>query len=308
MKRENKYEVINRILPSGFILRVYRHSRILGKLMLYIREKYILYVLKRDYGDILKKYQNSECGERIEQDSPVWFFWGQGEEHMPALVEKCYKSLQEKFANRKVVLVTLENYLQFINIEPYIMDKLTDKHITITAFSDILRFELLSKWGGVWCDATVLVHKYWNENIENHCFYTLKHKPCKLQIELEPSRAYWRVFFMMAGKNNVLVNCCAELYRMYFKNNDTIVDYFLVDYFVRLCYENIPAVKTMIDEVEEIEPRIYELFDSFNAEYAEEKMDELLKCNPIQKLNWRGEFSLLTEDGRETFYAHLLNE
>lgn len=306
--KNGKYDIINKLLPSNLILRVYRHFKMLGKILLFFREKYILNHLKKDYEPILKKYKHKRIETKIEDELLVWVFWGQGEGNMPPVVKMCYESIRQAFPDREIKLLSLNNYKDYVKIDNVILNKFENKNITLTAFSDILRFAILERYGGIWCDATLYFLRPFELDIKEYGFYTLKHKPCKPQIEIEPSRAYWRAFFMATGKNNPLFECWNEIYNDYFKFNNTIPDYFFVDYIIRLCYKNIPSVKEMIDKVPEYSDRIYELYDIRNEKFDQSRLDDLTQMAPIQKMNWRGDFIDYSEDSEPTFFNTLLSK
>jgi len=75
----------------------------------------------------------------------------QGEEQMPRLVKTCYESWKTVNPDYEVILLHEDNFRDYITIDPAILN---NKQITIQAFSDILRINLLKRHGGVWVDAT----------------------------------------------------------------------------------------------------------------------------------------------------------
>ena len=55
------------------------------------------------------------------------------------------------------------------------MDKYKKGIFTRTHFSDILRLELLTKYGGTWIDASVLITKFDSRFYDNTLFFLVKH-------------------------------------------------------------------------------------------------------------------------------------
>lgn len=302
----NKYEKLSNIIKGNTILRIYRHSELMGKMLLNIKERLLKRKVYNDYKYVFDKYANSESGEMIGNDTPVWVFWWQGKEQMPLMVAKCIERIKVAFPERTFHLITKDNYKSFVDIGNHIVQKLKEEKITVTFFSDVLRVNLLAKHGGVWCDATLWFDGTPQFDLENKYFFSLKHQPNKPQVKMEPSRAYWRAFFMITGKDNIIMKCTADFFEEYFKENDTIFDYFFVDYALRLCYEHLPAAKEMMDSVPEIEPIIYDLYDKLNTAFHEDEYHSLMSRYPIQKLNRRGTFLETTDDGQETFYYNLI--
>lgn len=48
---------------------------------------------KKNYIQILDKYNDREIFCSVITEPKIWVFWGQGETHMPPLVKACYKQL-----------------------------------------------------------------------------------------------------------------------------------------------------------------------------------------------------------------------
>ena len=85
----------------------------------------------------------------------IWVFWWQGKDRMPSLVEKCYQSVIRNKGRRHVILITKDNIKQYATIPDYIYEKVNNGEITLTHLSDILRFNLLNEYGGLWIDSTI---------------------------------------------------------------------------------------------------------------------------------------------------------
>ena len=84
----------------------------------------------------------------------IWICWLQGIDKDPSLIKRCYKSIKDNFKDSKIVVD--ESYINdYVELPSYIMEKDGKGIITKTHFSDILRLELLSQYGGTWIDGTV---------------------------------------------------------------------------------------------------------------------------------------------------------
>ncbi|HEV7449295.1 MAG TPA: capsular polysaccharide synthesis protein [Candidatus Paceibacterota bacterium] len=81
----------------------------------------------------------------------IWIYWAQGFEQAPALVRMCQDSWVRQNSDWEVVLLTDQNLNAYIALP-----SLAAKDIPHAAYSDIVRVELLTKYGGVWADATTL--------------------------------------------------------------------------------------------------------------------------------------------------------
>lgn len=59
-------------------------------------------------------------------------------------------------------------------MDEFFINKFNNKKITIQTFSDILRFKLINKLGGVWIDSTILINKPLNllSDLKDYGFIT----------------------------------------------------------------------------------------------------------------------------------------
>ncbi|NET79228.1 capsular polysaccharide synthesis protein [Okeania sp. SIO1F9] len=83
----------------------------------------------------------------------IWFLWYQGFSQAPLVVRKCYESWKKYNPDWEVI------FLDENNIKDYITLSLPEEklcQLPKTKQSNLVRLELLSKYGGVWADATSL--------------------------------------------------------------------------------------------------------------------------------------------------------
>lgn len=143
--------------PLGFWTFTDGFVRRIGADKLYEKTHYRRYevckeYLKKHYGHIIRKYQEKpdlSVGQLIEKDAPVWTFWYQGEEFAPYPVDLCLQSIRRHSGNHPVMVLDKDNYKQYVTLPHYIEEKLSEKKISLAAFSDILRISLLRNRGGV---------------------------------------------------------------------------------------------------------------------------------------------------------------
>jgi len=98
-----------------------------------------------------KRYSSTVDYTQIDNGKPsqyVFSFWWQGEDSAPDVVKMCLESIRRNSAGRVFVLVTKENYLKWTTIPEDITKKMLDGKISITHYSDIVRFNLLYEHGG----------------------------------------------------------------------------------------------------------------------------------------------------------------
>lgn len=105
---------------------------------------------------ILRLIEETADENSHERIKTVWSSWWQGEDNAPQLVRACWKS-QRKYMPEgwRHVIVTKDNYMEYITLPEHIMEKMERGVIPQALFSDLVRLELLIKYGGVWiCWAT----------------------------------------------------------------------------------------------------------------------------------------------------------
>lgn len=131
----------------------------------YFREQYVL-PLKDDFH---KLPTTRQANENIEY---IWQCWLQGIEQAPNLVKMCLQSVEKyKKSNQKIVIITNDNYSDFIKLPPTIIAKWKQGIIHPAHFADILRVNLLTKYGGYWIDATCLLTAPIAEWIDSTSFF-----------------------------------------------------------------------------------------------------------------------------------------
>ena len=91
-----------------------------------------------------------------EHPKVIWWCWLQGLEHAPKIVTACYNSLKKNVPEYEIKVVDAKNWNEYVELPDYIVMKWEKKQIPSALFSDILRLQLLIKYGGTWIDSTVL--------------------------------------------------------------------------------------------------------------------------------------------------------
>ena len=100
---------------------------------------------------------------------------------MPELVKMCFKRLKDTLPAdiTELHLITFDNYKDYVTFPAHIEQKFKEKKITMTTLSDILRFCLLSEYGGFWIDATVFfTGEFPKEFLKNHSI----HRKCMILL------------------------------------------------------------------------------------------------------------------------------
>ena len=221
---------------------------------------------------------------------------------MPPIVRCCYNSLKQNAGHYKIVFIDEKNFSEYVDIEPHILDKFRAGKISRTHFSDILRVNLLERYGGLWLDATILV----TEPLENHknllerYFFTQRfHKEKSIRNKFPDHITFGRWASHIQGTSvlhNPMFVFEKEFYNAYWHDFDRIVVYYLIDFMMALAYENIPAVTKIFDDLPINNTEVYFVSSHLNDSYAEYPFDKILQDNFLNKLGWRSSLDTTRDD------------
>ena len=112
---------------------------------------YIQSCVKKEVSSAICTYLNNpyevkrffETCRRVEfgTKTPIWVCWFQGKREMPKLVKECYENLYQMVDSEigEIVLITKDNFCDYVNIEPSILKKIEEGKMSYTNFSDLLR-------------------------------------------------------------------------------------------------------------------------------------------------------------------------
>lgn len=107
---------------------------------------------ERLFGDFLKTYDYTHKNitwKSSNYSNCIWVCWWQGLENAPDIVKACIESIQRNAGNHPVIVLTDENYKQYVTIPRWVEEKRRKEIITRTNYSDLLRLSLLAEHGGM---------------------------------------------------------------------------------------------------------------------------------------------------------------
>lgn len=268
------------------------------------KHKIIANYLGKHYINIIQKYQRiDEPFTIIEETNPIWVFWYQGFDQAPILVQQCLKSLKKNAGKHPVIELDRDNFMEYVEIPEYIIEKFNAGKISVTQFSDILRVSLLEKYGGCWSDATIYYDHWIDEDLQNLSWYSLKSNPQNRDSRYV-SNYLWSSFFQICGKNCVVVKFVKEMFYAYWKEYDLPIDYFLQDNIISIGYQQIKSIKELVDKTPYNNPNVGWLSQNLNEKYTKNVYDTIIKNTALFKLNWRATLTL----EKDTYGGELLLE
>lgn len=267
------------------IVRLAVNNRILRKL----RKKYRGFI-----AGFLADFQPAER----RRSNKVWVCWLQGIENAPALVQQCYRSLQENLHGREIVLLTEENYRDYVHFPEYIQQKADAGIIPKAQFSDLLRLELLIQHGGTWIDSTVFCS---GGNIPAYMLDSDLFMFQNLKPGLDGHPTSVSNWFITACTNQPLLLLTQALLYDYWKKNDSLVDYFIFHDFFQFAIEAFPEEWNRVIPFPNSTPHVL-LLRLFEP-YDQQTWDAVRQMTPFHKLTYK--FQDADTLLKNTYYSQL---
>ena len=259
-------------------------------------------LLEKYSGVMEESYRHTAgCPDEATQSSSsvptrIWFCWLQGMDQAPALVKACLHSLRtlEDEAGCEIVILTADNYSQWVSLPDYIVEKYHKGHIPHALFGDILRLELLTTYGGIWIDSTVLytgertvpmqdgeptVIPSWQEILKADLFV----------FQYNPPGQSWTGdvsnWFIAAKQHNRMLSIVKSMIFAYWKDYDFTLHYYMFHVFFKNISLHYP-------ELTERMPYGYsvpclQLGKHIDDDFDEEHWQRFSHTIPWHKMNYR---------------------
>lgn len=236
-----------------------------------------------------------------EPQNKVWICWWQGIENAPEVVKKCYHSITHYLKEWDIIVITKDNYQNYVNFPAYIIEKWNKGIISNTHMSDLLRLELLINHGGLWLDSTILCTSgnIPQSIINSDLFFYQCLKPGADGEVLTNSN--WLIY---AKKGHPILLATLWLLYKYWKDNNKIIDYFIFHYYLTAACEMYPKEYYKIPQYSNSIPHILllNLFNKFNLTYWQDLCD--LTC--FHKLSYKLDKNLI-EHSKDTYYNYIMS-
>lgn len=265
----------------------------------------LLKYFEKRYGDFASGYRYKVNLPAVPEELKgcIWLCWWQGLDHAPRIVQRCVESIREYAGDRRVIVITEDNYRDYVTFPDWMMRKYHEGTIARTHLSDLLRLSLLAQYGGLWLDATF----YCAGDIED-CFgqplFSIK-RPEYLHASV--AQGYFENYsFGCDADHRWIFAVIRDFLLEYWRTNDFMVDYLFLDYLIVLVQRHCTAVKEAFAAITPNNPQCDDLFKCLGDVFNERHWESLIADTSLFKLTWKQEFP--TEiNGVETYYGRLLN-
>lgn len=278
-----------------------RKQKLLEILRLYIQYRKQQYLRKKYeksiYEEILKN--NWKVGEQVSSRR-VWICWWQGIDNAPLLVRRCYDSVKSNLVDWEIIVITLDNYEEYVQFPDYILQRWQKGQISNTHMSDLLRLELIVKYGGLWLDSTVLCtgKKIPESIMRSNLFVYQLLRPGINGHSLPISN--WLIY---AKSNNKILYLTKMLLYQYWQKNEKAIDYFIFHHFFSIvlayCQEEQNQIPKYCNSIPHI--LLFQLFE----EYDGIAFHDLKQMTCFHKLSYKLSQEDLLKSG--TYYDVIIN-
>lgn len=260
------------------------------------------------YRRFKKKYLEKCTMQRPWEELPktnncdtVWGMWLQGIENAPEIVKKCIDSQKKYMPGKKFVFLDKDNISDYVKLPDYIEEKWKNGIIGNAQYSDLVRNELLIKYGGYWIDSTVLF-------TDGNLISDIDKMPLFMfsyyYFGFNPEIMELNNWFIHSCTNNNMLCLLQKMLLEYWKDYDHAANYYIYHIFESIVndyydkeYNAMPIISQTQSHV--LATYIYDDFD-------QKKYDILKKTTGIHKLSTRFETDKLSKKG--IFYDVVINQ
>lgn len=227
-----------------------------------------------------KSIKDQNCIQSEMEEDYVWICWLQGIENAPKVVKDCYESVCYWLKDKKIIVVTEENFNQYTNFPEFIVEKWKKGLISNTHFSDILRLELLVRHGGLWLDATTFLTGSLPEYVTRNDFFVYRNGWMDMEMI---NMASWLIYSKYT--NNVILLETRDLLYKYWKKYDYLKNYFLLHMFFRMVTNKYQREWKNVLYYNQIDSHF--LMNELGRDYDINRVDEIKQLTTIHKLTYK---------------------
>ncbi len=266
--------------------------------------KAVLSYLNGKYGKLAAELAADYVSGTKPAIKTIWVFWWQGEADAPDIVKRCIASIRRNSNGMNVNVIDFRNYKSFVSVPEVLSQKMNAGFISFTHFSDYYRMALLAKHGGLWVDASVFLKDSLSESIFDIPLFSIKN-PGKDITNI--SNWEWTVGIIGGWRGNTLFSAAARLLQEYWTDHNSLVDYLLFDYMIRLIYMYCSELRDTLDLLP-ANNSDFMFLQSHLSDPSRNYNDIKIQKTQFYKVSWKREYPLTTPEGCETVYAKWLAE
>lgn len=263
--------------------------------------------LIKKYSSVLQCEKKEVSCKTIVHEHPkvIWWCWLQGLDKAPEIVSACYNSLKRNLSEYEIKLINAENWKEYVELPENIIRKWEKKQIPPALFSDLLRVQLLIKYGGTWIDSTVLctldsssmiqgsnAQKYLDADL-----FLFQYTPEGTTKDLSISN-----WFISARSNNEVLMTLRDMLFAYWKDYNCTLDYYIFHLFFAMVATKYPAQIAAMPYGYSMNSLV--LLHHCGETFEKKKWDKLIEKVCFHKLAFRIGDEI--KSNKENYYNHIL--
>ena len=276
-------------------------------------------ILQNRYLPVLQSKKEEVRGKNLEhkRSKIIWFCWLQGMKLAPELVLVCYKSLKRHLPDREIIFIDAENWNDYIELPEYVVRKWEKGRIPAANFSDMLRLELLIKYGGTWIDSTVLCTGLNDNHNENEKLSRISELENKAKQYLDADLFLFQYtpegttkgisisnWFITSCTNNEVLMVLRDMLYAYWKDYDCTLDYYIFHLFFEMVARGYP--KQVGAMPYGCSQKSIALMKHWNEKFDQGQWDRLVSRVAFHKLSYRVPENVRRNKGN--YYNYILNQ
>lgn len=240
----------------------------------------------------------------VNLQNKIWICWWQGLDNAPEIVRSCVQSIKRNAGEHEIILITEENYRNYVSFPDWIEEKRRNNIISRTIYSDLLRLNLLSKYGGIWIDSTFFCTGDSFDSYMKLPLWSIK-RPDYLHCSV--ACGYFANYSLGCSyEYRWIFAVVRDFLYNYWKENDKLIDYLLTDYAIVLAQRHFKEISEAFNKIEPNNTYCDELYKVLGQPYDERIWKNISKDTVLYKLTWKQSFEKEV-DGKKTFYGKLID-
>ena len=235
-----------------------------------------------------------------ESSDIIWQYWHQGEAQAPILMRKCLESVERYHPDKKIVVLSFDTIKDYVEIPSMYYDLVNQGKMTLTFFSDVLRTYLLTQYnGGTWVDSTIFLTDKIPDDIMNSSFFVFGKDPKTDRLENKMSS-----FFIHTNGFSPTVTAMKDVFMQYWKDNDFLINYFLIEHLGSMLSEASTELKEEWDKKPYYSAEDTGILQKILfEEYNQETLEQIKQKTNIHKLSYK---ILRDETSGKSYYDKII--
>lgn len=246
----------------------------------------------------------------------IWFCWLQGIEQAPEIVQACFNSIKHNIPDREIILIDANNWKEYLELPDFIVKKWVKGRIPAALFSDLLRLELLIKYGGTWIDSTVLCTGLNDNHNENDNLSRIGELENKVNQYLDADLFLFQYtkqgsipvsisnWFITARSNNEVLIVLRDMLYAYWRDYDCTLDYYIFHLFFSMLSKEYPEEIMGMPYGQSMNSLM--LLHHWEEKYNKKKWERLTSHVCFHKLAFR--VNEKVKNNNENYYNYILSE